>query len=419
MATWFGMHAGIAPFVTHVYEFAWWATLALLDGLIWWRTGKSPLFAAPLRLLTLSLWSVSFWFLFEIINLRLLNWYYVFVGADAASLWQGSFLAYATVLPGVLLCAQLLGAGFYREARGEWPAGGEGESSPVVPPRRRIPPWLPASAVGLGFLFLILPLVWPRYFYPLVWGSVFLFLEPLNYRTGAFSFLRKWEEGNHRPLVRFLLAGLVCGLWWEFWNHSARVKWVYTVPFFEEWKLFEMPLLGFLGFPPFALECAAAVAALERFRLVPPPAAAAATTGTTVPRLAAGVLVSLAITAGTLAAMDRRTFASRYPRLESFEEIDPQLRQRLRSEGVWDGFGLRERIRAGDPELAPHRQFVELTLLRGIGLESARALGRCGVESIGDLAARDARELEECLARQDLHHRPTAAEIRVWIRAAR
>ena len=27
------------------------------------------------------------------------------------------------------------------------------------------------------------------------------------------------------------------------------------MPFFGELKLFEMPLLGFLGFPPFAVEC--------------------------------------------------------------------------------------------------------------------------------------------------------------------
>ena len=28
----------------------------------------------------------------------------------------------------------------------------------------------------------------------------------------------------------------------------------YTVPHFNSWKVLEMPLLGYLGFPPFALE---------------------------------------------------------------------------------------------------------------------------------------------------------------------
>jgi hypothetical protein len=53
-----------------------------------------------------------------------------------------------------------------------------------------------------------------------------------------------------------LAAGLICGLWWEAWNYFAITKWVYTLPVLNFWKVFEMPLLGFLGFPPFALECA-------------------------------------------------------------------------------------------------------------------------------------------------------------------
>ena len=35
----------------------------------------------------------------------------------------------------------------------------------------------------------------------------------------------------------------------------AISKWTYTVPYFGNVKIFEMPVLGFLGFPPFAIEC--------------------------------------------------------------------------------------------------------------------------------------------------------------------
>ncbi|MEK6571620.1 MAG: hypothetical protein AABZ61_09630, partial [Bacteroidota bacterium] len=48
----------------------------------------------------------------------------------------------------------------------------------------------------------------------------------------------------------------VCGGLWEFWNYWAEARWVYDVPF--SWsgpKVFEMPLAGFLGFIPFAVEC--------------------------------------------------------------------------------------------------------------------------------------------------------------------
>jgi len=36
---------------------------------------------------------------------------------------------------------------------------------------------------------------------------------------------------------------------WEFWNYGAN-EMTYTVPFFGNVKIFEMPVLGFLGFPP-------------------------------------------------------------------------------------------------------------------------------------------------------------------------
>ena len=41
----------------------------------------------------------------------------------------------------------------------------------------------------------------------------------------------------------------------EFWNYWAVTKCTYTVPYLGDVKLFEMPVLGYLGFPPFAVEC--------------------------------------------------------------------------------------------------------------------------------------------------------------------
>jgi len=89
----------------------------------------------------------------------------------------------------------------------------------------------------------------------LVWlGFVFL-LDPLNHRLGAPSLLGDWQRGSHRRLFSLLCAGFVCGFLWECWNYWAGAKWIYTVPFVGHLKIFEMPLLGFFGFPPFAVEC--------------------------------------------------------------------------------------------------------------------------------------------------------------------
>ena len=49
-------------------------------------------------------------------------------------------------------------------------------------------------------------------------------------------------------------AALICGFFWEFWNYWAVPKWTYTVPYVGFFKIFEMPLLGYLGYLPFGLE---------------------------------------------------------------------------------------------------------------------------------------------------------------------
>jgi hypothetical protein len=45
---------------------------------------------------------------------------------------------------------------------------------------------------------------------------------------------------------------LLCGVLWEFWNYWAAPKWVYDVPRLGFGKVFEMPILGYGGYVPFA-----------------------------------------------------------------------------------------------------------------------------------------------------------------------
>ena len=116
-------------------------------------------------------------------------------------------------------------------------------------------PWQPVSLL-VGVAFLVLPLIFPRYCFPLVWGAMFFLLDPICDLLGGDSLIARFLAGERRKHLCLLAAGLMCGLWWEAWNYFAITKWVYTLPVLNGWKVFEMPLPGFLGFPPFALECA-------------------------------------------------------------------------------------------------------------------------------------------------------------------
>jgi len=73
---------------------------------------------------------------------------------------------------------------------------------------------------------LALTLLWPKYFYPLVWGAVFLILEPLNIarrRRHLFTWLK---DGDWRPVISLSVGALICGFFWEMWNHFSYPKWI-------------------------------------------------------------------------------------------------------------------------------------------------------------------------------------------------
>ena len=76
----------------------------------------------------------------------------------------------------------------------------------------------------------------------------------MNVWRGNRSLLEHTATGDWRPLIALSVAGLACGFFWEMWNYYSYPKWVYHVPFVGVLHVFEMPLLGYLGYLVFASE---------------------------------------------------------------------------------------------------------------------------------------------------------------------
>jgi hypothetical protein len=229
------------PLTTHFYSFIWWPYILFVDGLIYYRRGTSLIMNRPREFFLLIPWSVVIWVIFEAFNLVLRNWYYIGVPKEIFARWPGYFVAYGTVLPAIFETRELLDT---------WQVFGKGR----IRKFQVTAPWY-AGFIFLGLTMLLLPLIWPLYAFPLVWGGFVFLLEPWNHRLGRPSLLKDLERGTLVNFYRLLLSGLICGGLWEFWNFWAKAKWIYSVPWVGEVKLFEMPILGFLGFPPFAVEC--------------------------------------------------------------------------------------------------------------------------------------------------------------------
>jgi hypothetical protein len=221
------------------YLFAWYAWLLALDAAVFALSGRSWIAAQGRRLPAMLLVSVPFWYLYEAYNLRLQNWYYVFALRDDRLQFLVSILAFATVLPACFLHAELVAAARLF-ARTRW--------RPL-----RVTRGVELTIGGLGIASLAAPLIWPRWAFALVWGATLWLPELANWRHGGESLLRDLAQGRPQRLLHLLTGGLLAGLVWELFNFWARCKWIYTVPFFDRLKLFEMPLLGFLGFPPLAV----------------------------------------------------------------------------------------------------------------------------------------------------------------------
>ncbi|MCS7178140.1 MAG: hypothetical protein RML46_01175 [Anaerolineae bacterium] len=236
------------PFISRWFTpIVWTGYILLADGLAFCLRGHSLIRNRPREALMMPWLSIGCWLIFEMYNGSLKNWYYVGVPEEAwmrnlAYLWS-----FATIFPAIFETADVLeGLGLFRRTR--------------VAPR-------PMTAFGsalsflLGIAFLTIPPILPEtarpFTFAFVWIGFILFLEPVNRALGAPSCYRAWEEGNPRPALLLLTAGGICGLLWEFWNFWATAGWRYTIPWPLDFGVycFRMPILGMLGFPPFAMEC--------------------------------------------------------------------------------------------------------------------------------------------------------------------
>jgi hypothetical protein len=235
-----GMMHKKEPFYTWFYSFAWWSYILFIESFLFSRGHRSLLFTNTTRFLLLLPLSVTIWLVFEAFNFRLQNWHYLYLPPQRGLRWLGYIIAYATVLPAIFSTTNLLDVlGVFRSPR-EVALGHDRMKDGLV--------WL-------GIAMLILAILFPKVFFPLVWVGFIFALEPFNYRNGADSLLRDHEKGSARMLYLLLLSGFLCGILWECWNFWAGSKWSYTIPYLGFLRVFEMPILGFLGFPFFAVEC--------------------------------------------------------------------------------------------------------------------------------------------------------------------
>jgi hypothetical protein len=413
----------IDPLYSWFYCFAWWSYIFTIDAVIFRLKGNSLIVNRTREFLLMIPWSIFIWLIFEAANLSLENWYYINLPHSMAERWMGYAIAYGTVLPGMFETAELLEClGLFKNSIIRKTIISQGGHSVLI---------------LLGALCLVCSVLVPQYFFPLIWVAFTFLLDPVNYRFGSISLLKDLEEGNPRRIYLFLVAGLICGFLWEFWNFWALSKWVYTVPFFDRAKGFEMPFLGFLGFPPFAVQAYVMYNFVSLFRFGRGWEEATCRLNLEKKTRPLTMILTI-ILIGSFSvfifrAIDSYTVDSYYPRLKDGYWIEPQYRRELPKVGIatLDDLLSKTREKKEMDELAlrlliPKElliQWVEkarLVQLKGLGVENLQLLEGVGIDSISALAKEDPEILYDKIEQVSRERVPLQkAKIRIWVREAK
>jgi len=231
----------VLPWSRYVFPLFWYGYILVLDALNYRLQGRSLISRRRREFLLMLPVSALYWYLFEWYNLVIQNWLYINTPPEKWIEITMKVVSFATVIPALYETAELVSTLIRSKSL---------RTLPLISAKRH----LFSHIFLLGLLLSLLPLLLPKLFFWSVWLGLFFLLDPINDRLGRPSILREWREGDLRRTIILLIAGYICGFFWEFWNYWAYAKWIYAVPVPEMSRIFEMPVLGFLGFGPFALE---------------------------------------------------------------------------------------------------------------------------------------------------------------------
>ncbi len=230
----------IQPFATYYFILVWLGYILFLDALVYKLSQTSYMYDQRKKLLWLFVLSAAVWWLYEFINIYVGNWTY-----NSATGWAAlggvlrKSLYFSTVIPAIFETAELLKALHIFDKF-------------KLKHKHKVSKAGIYLMISIGILSLVLPMLWPKYFFPLVWLCFFLILDPINYLHGEPNLIKHLYDRNLSIPLLVTVSGLICGFFWEFWNFFALSKWYYHIPYVGFLKIFEMPLLGYLGYIPFA-----------------------------------------------------------------------------------------------------------------------------------------------------------------------
>ena len=236
-----------------------WGFTLVIDGWVYVRTGgRSIISKAPREILAIGTASVSGWLLFEYLNFYVDdNWIYPFGNL----LPVNEFVLYAVIGSGGLMpmafewYTLLL---TFKTFRNRFDTG----------PKINVSRGLKTLLLIICFVGLLATGYLPDEMFFLLWLAPLIILTILLGRMNIWTPFKPIKDGNWTPMLLFALTYLIQGLLLEFQNYFSGVHengelvmthtaayWTYSIPYVNVYHVFEMPVLGLLGYLPFGVYC--------------------------------------------------------------------------------------------------------------------------------------------------------------------
>ena len=234
----------IEPLVYWYIAMMWYGYILIVDSMVYLLKKHSYIINRPKRMIVLIILSTIFWLIFEFYNRFVPAWHYIGTPIEPGKCIP-CYFAISTILPAVFETVELIkGLKFFRKTKIE---------------KIKIHKSLPYISIFIGVIFLIIPFFYPSpLMWVLIWAGFIFLLDPINYFFHEKSLISQVKSGKLFIILSVFLAGYVCGFFWEFWNSWAYTKWEYNwqydIPAFGFFKIFEMPILGYIPYGFFAWE---------------------------------------------------------------------------------------------------------------------------------------------------------------------
>jgi hypothetical protein len=236
-----------------------WGYTFLMDAWLYVRSGgKSILKNSPKEMIAIGIAAMGGWMLFEYLNFFVDdNWYY----PNGDSIPHEEFLLYAIVgssglIPVIFVIYRLLNT--FPNIRNKYSHG----------PAIVLKNWHVNVLLAVFMTGMFLISFFPDQLFGLLWIAPMAILALVLDKIGLWTPFTGLKTGNWSPLLKYTLTYLVYGLSLECLNYFSALHptgqplithtpavWVYSIPYVNYGYLFEMPLLGYIGYLPFGVYC--------------------------------------------------------------------------------------------------------------------------------------------------------------------